>query len=315
MNELYKKFLSGLNKVNKTRMDEYASFMLEEIDTDNAYLELKNKFDTEYEKDEIFSRFSEIDYKVLDIYLNYLLSLNKEEYKKIVWNCICSNDEYSNRYSGKVKELYIEKNKSYKDYYKRIENSVILNNTMEYSNDLIKLRRLETSDVEYLLNTIFDTYVNSDIDGNLWYGIQDFNHQSEANFVILDKSNNICGVIGLNKINHQIMECNYTYNLGIHLLPGFRNKGIGSSAIRLLSSLAFNDLIIVDQECNYRYKYERKPLKIEFIYAYIDSRNIASIKAIEKANYKLIGNFKTFNDDKKQVEWCCYMTGRSTYGK
>lgn len=316
--ELLKNYLEGMLKVKRKHIKPiWVQSLLDQMKTDEAYLELTKKFNIPYSKDEIFIKESNINQATLDLYFNYLLSLNKKEYDEIVWSLIALNNTDNSNYTGKLNEMYLEKEKCMIECRNYYDDNKQHNQTDEFSNEFVKLRPLNSDDVEYFLDTIFNTYNNSDIEDGLWYGIQMYNYEKWVYFAILDNSNNLCGVINLSLLEHPIMELKNTYNMGIHLLPEYRDKLIGSNAIKLLCDMAFNKKIkVVQSDDSFEYKMNLVNLDVDYIHAYIKEDNVPSIKAFHHFICpECVGFYKTTGRNNEVIYWVCFSLERNSYGK
>ena len=105
-------------------------------------------------------------------------------------------------------------------------------------------------------------------------------NKSEAQFGIEDKNNGkIIGMIGLMNINYELKKAEVGYWLG----KKYWGKGIAKEAIGLILNFAFSRL------------------KLNRIYAKVKSRNISSVKLLEKHNFILEGRLR--NDEKYKGRW------------
>lgn len=93
------------------------------------------------------------------------------------------------------------------------------------------------------------------------------------NFAIIShETGEVAGMMGLNRINHQHRRVEIGYWIGVD----YRGKGLTTEALNLVVKYSFNNL---------------KALRA---HAFVDPKNVASIRVLEKAGFKREGLLKKF---------------------
>lgn len=86
---------------------------------------------------------------------------------------------------------------------------------------------------------------------------------------VIDVKGDFAGFIEIHDLNEKFFEHRAKISYGIH--PGFRNKGLATKAVKVITPYAF------------------KKYKLKRVWAWCRSYNKASARVLEKAGYKLEG--------------------------
>lgn len=241
--------------------------------------------------------FEEYD-KNLKIF-KYLFSLG-DEARICLWNTIANpilfDDIYKNieRDDLTKEEFAFFENihntfKELKTKYNEVYNGVI------NINDAFETERLVLKPCDESSNNIMLDYCKKNLNQfKDLYKIDNFNENklpvgvgcsSKLKFsIFLKDSNELIGTIDLDDC-----ICEVKYVLDVFIFDKFRGKGYATEASKAIVNKAMKkELFFLDDTIRH-YVYEKVPLDIKCIEAYVDENNVAANKVLEKCGFKLTG--------------------------